>query len=364
MRVTPAHRMKRLLLAALVGFVPAYSAAESVTVVSWGGSYADACEEAYLKPFAAETGIEVLLDDYNGGLSQIRSQVEAGRVYWDIVDIQFPDLIRGCDEGLFEILDTSLLAQGADGSAPEDDFYPDMISECGVAMLFFSTVVAYNHERTTGLVPRTIQDFFDLERFPGRRGMRRTPLANLEFALMADGVPASEVYATLDTDEGVDRAFRKLDSIKDQVVWWDAGAQPPQMLADGEVVMTTAYNGRIFNAQVLENQPFTIVWHGQVLEISNLAILAGSPNLTAARKLIAYASRSSSMAAVSRYIAYSPSRHSAEGLISHHLATGVSMASHMPNAPENTKLALRSDWLWWSDNGDDMNERFGSWLLR
>ena len=179
MRATPMDRVTRLLLAALVGFGPVYSAAESVTVVSWGGSYADACEEAYLKPFAAETGIEVLLDDYNGGLSQVRSQVEAGRVYWDIVDIQFPDLVRGCDEGLFEVLDTSLLAQGADGSAPEDDFYPDMISECGIAMLFFSTVVAYNHERTTGVVPRTIQDFFDLERFPGRRGMRRTPLANL-----------------------------------------------------------------------------------------------------------------------------------------------------------------------------------------
>ena len=356
--------MTRLLLVVLAVSGAGYSAAESVTVVSWGGSYADACEEAYLKPFAADTGVEVVLDDYNGGLSEIRSQVEAGNVRWDIVDIQFPDLVRGCDEGLFETVERSLLAPGVDGSAAEDDFYPDLISECGIAMLFVSTVVAYNHERTTGETPRTIQDFFDLDRFPGRRGMRRTPLANLEFALMADGVPASEVYAVLDTGEGVDRAFRKLDTIKDQVVWWDAGAQPPQMLADGEVVMTTAYNGRIFNAQVLEDQPFTIVWHGQVLEISNLAIVSGSANLDAARQLLAYASRPASMAAVSRYIAYSPSRRSAEGLISNHLATGVDMASHMPNAPENTKLALRSDWSWWADNGEDMTERFGSWLVR
>ena len=354
----------RIAIALLAGVGAASSSAESVTVVSWGGSYARACEEAYLKPFAAETGIEVLLEDYNGGLSEVRSQVEAGSVHWDIVDIQFPDLIRGCDEGLFETLDTALLAPGADGSAPEDDFYPDLISRCGIAMLFFSTVVAYNHERTTGEVPRSIQDFFDLEGFPGRRGMRRTPLANLEFALMADGVPASEIYAVLDTAKGVERAFRKLDTIKDQVVWWDAGAQPPQMLADGEVVMSTAYNGRIFNAQVLENQPFTIVWHGQVLEISNLAIVAGSGNLAAARQLVAYASRPSSMAAVSRYIAYSPSRRSAQGLVSTHLATGVAMGPHMPNSPENTKLSLRSDWQWWADNGDEMNERFGAWLLR
>ena len=364
MRAPRVCRTTTVLLAALAGFGPASSAAESVTVVSWGGSYANACEEAYLKPFAAATGIEVLLDDYNGGLSQVRSQVETGGLYWDIIDIQSPDLVRGCDEGLFERLDTSLLSPGTDGSAPEDDFYPDMISECGLGTLFFSTVVAFNHERTTGEVPRTIHDFFDLHRFPGRRGMRRTPLANLEFALMADGVPASEVYAVLDTQAGVDRAFRVLDTIKEQVVWWDAGAQPPQMLADGEVVMTTAYNGRIFNAQVLENQPFTIVWHGQVLEISNLAVLSGSRNLKAARRLVEYASRPDSMAAVSRYIAYSPTRRSAQGLVSRHLATGVEMASHMPNAPENTKLALRSDWLWWADNGEDMNERFGSWLMR
>ena len=364
MRATTVNRTASVLLALMATLGTAYAADESVTVVSWGGSYADACEEAYLKPFAAETGIEVTLDDYSGGLSQIRSQVEAGNVYWDIVDIQFPDLVRGCDEGLFEPLDASLLAPGTDGSAPEDDFHDGLISECGIAMLFFSTIVAYNHELTTGEVPRTIDDFFDLERFPGRRGMRRTPLANLEFALMADGVPATEVYAVLDTPEGVDRAFRKLDAIKDQVVWWDAGAQPPQMLADGEVIMTTAYNGRIFNAQVLEDQPFTIVWHGQVLEISNLAIVSGSSNLTAARRLISYASRPASMAAVSRYIAYSPTRRSAEGLVSSHLETGVAMASHMPTAPENTKLALRSDWSWWADNGEDMNERFGSWLLR
>ena len=322
MRAISINRITSLLLAVPVVLGPCCLAAESVTVVSWGGSYSDACEEAYLKPFAAATGIEVILDDYNGGLSEIRSQVEAGNVHWDVVDIQFPDLVQGCDEGLFETLDASLLAPGADGSAPEDDFYPDLISECGIAMLFFSTVVAYNHERTTGVVPQRIQDFFDLDRFPGRRGMRRTPLANLEFALMADGVPASEVYAVLDTGEGVDRAFRKLDTIKDHVVWWDAGAQPPQRLADGEVVMTTAYNGRIFNAQVLEEQPFTIVWHGQVLEISNLAILSGSGNLNAARQLLGYASRPASMAAVSRYIAYSPSRRSAEGLITNTLPRG------------------------------------------
>ena len=100
--------------------------------------------------------------------------------------------------------------------------------------------------------------------------MRRVPDVNLEFALLADGVPSEQVYEVLSTQEGLDRAFRKLDTIKDQVVWWEAGAQAPQLLADGEVAMSTAYNGRIFNAQVLENQPFVIVWDGQILDRGQL----------------------------------------------------------------------------------------------
>ncbi|MCZ0954517.1 MAG: extracellular solute-binding protein, partial [Rhodospirillaceae bacterium] len=310
------------------------------------------------------TGIEGLLDDYNGGLAQIRAQVETGSGFWDVVDLNLDDATRGCDEGLFELIDPASLAPGQDGSTPQEDYYPDMLSECSVGLIFYSTVYAYNSELIGATYPQTLDDFFDMERFPGRRGMRRTPAVNLEFALMADGVPAQEVYSVLDTEEGLDRAFRKLDIIKDQTVWWEAGAQPPQMLADGEVLMTTAYNGRIFNAQVLENQPFEIVWDGQVLDLGHLAVLAGTPRFSAAMQFIEFASRPSSLAGVGRYIAYSPARRSAEALISTHLETGVEMRPHMPNTPEHTVRAVYSDWRWWSDNGDEMNERFIVWLSR
>ncbi len=338
--------------------------AQSITVVSFGGSYARASQEAYHKPFTEETGIEVLLDDYNGGLAQIRAQVEAGSVYWDVVDLNLDDAARGCDEGLFELIEPSDLAPGIDGSSPQQDYYPDMLSECGIGLVFYSTVFAYNSELIGATPPQTIDDFFDLERFPGRRGMRRTPAVNLEFALLADGVPVDRVYAVLDTEEGLQQAFRKLDTIKDQVVWWEAGAQPPQMLADGEVLMTTAYNGRIFNAQVLEDQPFVIVWDGQLLDFTQLAVLAGTPRLSAAMRFMEFASRPSSLARISGYIAYSPARKSAEPLVTTHFETGVEMRPHMPNTPEHTERAVQSDWRWWSDNGDELNERFIVWLSR
>ena len=337
---------------------------DSLTVISWGGSYAQAITRAYLEPFTAETGVEIRLDDYNGGLAQVRAQVETGNVHWDIVDLETPDAVSGCDEGILEPIDPAVLAPGPDGVPAADDFLPGALLECGVGMSFYSTVYAYDAERLTGDPPTALEDFFDLERFPGRRGLRRVPTANLEFALLADGVPLDEVYAALDTPEGVDRAFRKLDTIKDQVVWWETGAQPPQMLADGEVVMSTAYNGRIFNAQNLEDQPFVIVWDGQVLDVGLIGIVAGTPDLEAALELVRFASTARSMAALSRWIAYSPTRRSGAPLVSTHAETGIDMNPHMPTDPKNAGRALLSDWAWWSDHLDEMNERFSAWLAR
>ena len=364
--MTPISRPRLSTLAILtlaLAAAPAPASAEgALTVVSWGGSYAKASVEGYHKAFTAETGIEVRLDDYNGGLAQVRAQVDAGNVYWDVVDVELADGVRGCEEGLFEPLDPATLPPGPNGEAAAEDYFPGMITECGANQLFYSTVYAYSPKWLSGAKPSTIEDFFDLERFPGRRGMRRSPVVNLELALMGDGVPIDEVYAALDTAAGIERAFRKLDTIKDEIVWWEAGAQPPQLLADGEVVMSTTYNGRIFNAQVIENQPFVIVWDGQVLDTGYLAILQGAPNLKAAREFVAFASRPSSMAAVARRISYGPTRRSAQPLVTTHQATGVDMRPHMPSSPENMRRALPNDWRWWSENRDEMNVRFAVWL--
>ena len=338
--------------------------AESITVVSWGGSYARACQEAYHKGFTEETGIEVLLEDYNGGLAQIRAQVDAGAVHWDVVDMEMPDARLACDEGLIELVDLADMPTGVNGESPEADFPAESVSDCGPGMLFYSTVFAYNPKFLQGPPPGTIADFFDLEKFPGRRGMRRSPLVNLEFALAADGVPLDEVYQVLDTPEGLSRAFRKLDTIKDQVVWWEAGAQPPQLLADGEVIMSTAYNGRIFNAQVLEDQPFVIVWDAQALDSGLLAIVADTPRYEAALKFVLFANRPDSVSNISKHISYGPVRVSARALVDRHLETDVVMGPHMPTSPDNLKRAIRMDWRWWSENRDEMYERFSAWLAR
>ena len=215
-------------------------AADSITVVSWGGAYTKSQVEAYHKPWMAATGNTIVSEDYNGGIAEIKAQVEAGNVTWDLVDVELSDAVRACDEGLIEPIDHSALPAAPDGTAAADDFIEGTLHECAVANIVWSTIFAYDKSKMP-TAPSSIADFFDTEKFPGKRGVRKNPKANLEMALMADGVAAADVYEVLGTDEGVDRAFAMLDKIKADAVWWEAGAQPPQLLADGEVAMTTAY---------------------------------------------------------------------------------------------------------------------------
>ncbi len=363
-RRTGAWQAAAVALSVLGVALPLAAAAqEAVTVVSWGGSYARACVLGYHESFTEETGIRISLEDYNGGLAQIRAQVEIGNVHWDVVDLDIDEAVQGCEEGLLEPLDPSLFVPGPNGEPATEDFLPGTWTECGVGTSSGSSIYAYNTESFPGDRPTTIDDFFDLQKFPGRRAMRRMPRDNVEFALMADGVPVEDLYDVLDTPEGRDRAFRKLDTIKDQVIWWEAGAQPPQMLADREVVMSTAWNGRIFNAQVLENQPLEIVWDGQIKGVNQLVIVAGTPRLELAKQFIAFATRPESMAGLAGYIAYSPVRRSGIALVSTHKEVGIEMGPHMPTNDRPGRSIPRNH-AWWSDHKDEFLERFSAWLAR
>jgi len=216
-------RKTLILSTALLGLATAASA-QSLTVMSWGGAYGESQVEAYNKPFAAMKGITVNMVDADNPATPIKAMVEAGNVSVDVADVELSDAVRLCDEGLIEEIDVSMLPPGVDGTPAEEDFIDGALTDCAVASIVWSTVYAYDKTKFSGEVPTTIADFFDLEKFPGKRGLRKGAKANLELALMADGVPAAEVYDVLATPEGVDRAFAKLDTIKSQVVWWDAGA--------------------------------------------------------------------------------------------------------------------------------------------
>jgi len=360
--------MKKLLkttaVALTMGFAATAAQAGELTIVSWGGGYTKSQIEAYHKPYIALHGTKINSEDYSGGLAEVRAQVEAGNVTWDLVDVELSDAVLGCDEGLFETIDPAILPAAPDGTPASEDFIDGSVHECAVGSIVWSTIYAYDKTKFTGNAPTTLSDFFDVKGFPGKRGMRKAAKSNLEMALMADGVAPADVYATLSTPAGVDRAFAKLDTIKGDVLWWEAGAQPPQMLADGEVAMSTAYNGRVFGAIVSEKKPFEIVWDGQVYDLDLWVVPKDAPNKEEAMKFIAFSTDTQRLADQSKYISYGPVRKSSSAMIGQHAETGVDMLPHMPTAPDNFKNALGNDFQWWADYGDEMNERFASWLAQ
>jgi len=337
---------------------------ESLTVVSWGGAYTRSQVKAYHEPFTRKTGIKINSEDYNGGIAQIKAQVESGNIKWDLIDLEPGDATRGCDEGLLVQIDATTLPPAPDGTPATEDFLEGAILPCAISSIVWSTVYAYDASKFPGAKPSTIGDFFDTGNFPGKRGLRKTPLVNLEWALMADGVPAAEVYEALRSEAGVDRAFKKLDTIKDSVLWWEAGAQPPQMLADGEVAMASAYNGRLFNAIVKEKKPLVIVWDAQVWAIDTYAIIKGTPNLEAAMAFLRFSTDTQRLADQARWISYGPARRSSIPLVTTHAETGERMKPHMPTTAEHMKTALATDTAFWSDKQDELQEQFTTWLAR
>jgi putative spermidine/putrescine transport system substrate-binding protein len=340
-------------------------AADAVTVVSFGGAYTKSQVESMHKPFTAETGIGINSVDYTGGLAEVKAQQETKNVTWDVVDLLPSDAVLGCGEGYFEKIDPSTLPPAPDGTPAEKDFVPGTLTDCGVGNIVWSTVFAYNKSKFSGDVPTSLKDFFDVKKFPQKRAMQKVPQNNLEWALMADGVPASDVYKVLATKEGVDRAFKKLDEIKPSVsVWWEAGAQPPQLLASGEVAMTTAYNGRIFDAAQSDNQPFEIIWDGQVWQWDLFGIMKGAPHAKEALEFVKFATGTKALAASSSWISYGPVRHSSIALVGKHWKTGVDMGPFLPTAPDNFKTALQQDVEFWADHQDELNERFSAWLAQ
>ncbi|MBZ4689108.1 MAG: polyamine transporter, periplasmic polyamine-binding protein [Cereibacter sp.] len=353
---------KLLILSTALTGVAASAASADVTVMSWGGSYAVSQVEAYHKPFTAETGINVVSVDADNPATPIKAQVEAGNVTVDIADVEYADAIRLCDEGLLEEIDPAILSAAPDGTPAMDDFLPGAVTDCAVATIVFSTVFAYDSSKFSGEKPDSIADFFDTATFPGKRAMRKGAKANLEMALMADGVPAADVYALLETDEGVDRAFAKLDEIKADTIWWEAGAQPPQLLADGEVSMTTAYNGRIFAAAVTEGKPFEVVWDGQVYEYDLFVIPKGAPNLEEAKKFLTFATDTQRLADQAKWISYGPARKSSGALVGMFMDGKTEMGPHMPTSEANLTNALASSYEFWVDRDSELNERFNAWL--
>ena len=337
-----------------------------LVVVSWGGAYTASQQKAYHDPYmAANPAIKIINDDSSAeAVAKIRAMNEAGKVTWPLVDVVAADAISLCDEGLVEPVDhNAILAPAPDGTPASEDFGEMIVSECFIPQIVYSTTFGYRTDLVK-VPPKTIADVFDLKRIPGKRALEKRPIGNLEWALIADGVDPDTVYDVLETEAGVKRAFAKLDTIKDQVVWWTQGAQTPQLLADGEVVMGSTYNGRLFSLIEEKKQPVAMMWDWQMYDLDGWVIPKGGPHRKEVLKYLRFATDTQRLADQAKYISYGPARTSSAPYVGKHADLGIEMAPHMPTAPANATNTFLFNYEWWADNRDDLNERFNAWLAR
>jgi putative spermidine/putrescine transport system substrate-binding protein len=341
----PARRL--LLAVALLAAWSADAAARDLVVVARGKPMQEAVQRVYVQPFVQGTDIPVQLESWDGGLDALRTQAKAPDNTWDVVEVNADELATGCTEGLFEKLDWSAIGG-------KDHYLPQGVSDCGVGATLANLVLAWDRDKFPAAPAWS--DFWDVAKYPGKRGLYKGVRGNLEFALIADGVSPPDVYKVLATSDGVDRAFRKLDQLKPYIVWWQTGAEAAHILSSGDVLMTTAPSGQIAIANRAEHRNFGIQWNASLYRVDSWAVLKGSQALRQATQFL--------------YLAGTPAIEARllEATGKSGLAKGVNdglsaeLAAVSPTNPPNLNVAVRIDNSFWHDNYAKLQQRFDAWL--
>jgi putative spermidine/putrescine transport system substrate-binding protein len=343
----------RTLLAAVALFavatIAAFSACASpndLTIVTRDESLQRALQVAYVQPFTAITGLAVKQEIWGGGLDTLRNQAKAQDNTWDLVLVDPEELAGGCSEGLLEKLDWSAIGG-------KDHFQPQAVSDCGLGAIIADTALAWDKDKLP--VAPTWSDFWDVAKYPGKRGLRRGVRGNLEFALIADGVAPGDVYKALATQDGVDRAFRKLDQLKPYIVWWSTEADAAKILASGDVLMTSAPTGQIAMQAEREHKNFGLQFTASLYEMHSWAILKGSALLRMAQQFL--------------YLTGMPAmelrllQHGGEAGLVKGLSDNLppELAAISPVTPANLAAGLKVDANFWHDNLPKLRQRFEAW---
>lgn len=322
------------------------ASARDLTVVTLA-QHKDAVTEVFARPFSAATTIPVQVMDWTDGIEALRSQVKLPDNTWDIVMVDGDDLSAGCGDGLFDKLDWSAIGG-------KDHYLPQAVSDCGVGAVMASLVLAWDRDKFPGTP--IWSDFWDVAKYPGKRGLRKGVQGNLEFALIADGVAPGDVYKVLGTSDGVDRAFRKLDQLKPYVVWWQDPSEAAHILASGDVLMTSALASPIAIVNRTAHRNFGVQWTASLYEVLSWAILKGSPNLRQAIQFLYFAGMPAIEARlVAPYGMGGLAKGANDGL-------PADVLQFSPTAPANLNAAIRVDASFWHDNLAKLRPRFETWL--
>ena len=336
----------RRLLASLVALMllatPAL--ARDLTIVAGGGALQDHMRATLFSTFSGGPVVDTAYD-YNVG--PIRAMVQARNVTWDVVMVEAPDLVRGCEDGIFERIDWSVVNR--------DKFMPGGATTCGAGAIGWGVSVFYDEARhPTG--PANFVEFWDTQRFPGRRSLRRGARMTLEIALMGDGVPAAEVYKVLATPAGQQRAFAALDRLRPNLTFWTGGQQPIELVNSGEVAYAVAFVGRVANG-IRAGQRYALRWPTLLYAYDSWAVVRGSANAAAGMRLIEHITNPEPLLALTRLWPINP--------VNQAVADDPDVRARNPLMMTNHQAGgLEIDTEFWLEHGPDLEQRFAAWLSR
>ena len=314
----------------------------TLTVTSWGGDYQEAQAIAFFEPFERLTGAQIVTATTD--LDELREQVDSGTVEWDVCDVLNADVLALANVGAIAAIDFDEI--------DTEDLLPEAMTEYSLVSSFHSTILAYREgypEGGTG--PESWHDFWNLEAFPGTRGMHRDPQSTLEFALIADGVDVADLYP-LD----VERALASLDRIREFILlWWEQGAQPSQMITSGDIDMVSVWNSRIERLSS-EGAPVLIQWNQGAISGDSWVLPNGAPNEDVAMDFLRFVSRPETGAAFSSLVPFGPINERAFDLLDEDLRDSL------PTSPALRQDQFFINYEWWFANREAVVERFEEWL--
>lgn len=339
---------RTLLAAAAFLAVPsAFASPNDLTIVTRDESLLRAIEGAYVKPFTLATDLAVQQDVWEGGIDALRTHAKAAESAWTLVLVDAEELATGCNEGLFERLEWSAIGG-------KDHYMPQAVSDCGLGAVIGNTVLAWDRDKLP--VSPSWSDFWDVAKFPGKRGLRKGVRGNLEIALLADGVAPADVYKILATSDGLDRAFRKLDQLRPYIVWWSAEPEAAHILSSGDVLMTSAPSAQIATKARTAHRNFGMQFAASLFEVHSWAVIKNSPAVRTALQFLYFTGTPA--------IEVKLLQSSGESGLAKGVNDGVApeLLAMSPSNPANLSGALRSDAGFWRDNLPKLRQRYDAWM--
>ena len=356
--------MVALLIAVVLFFFVILKAnpGPELTVATWTGSYGHAQASAQMEPFARKSGADVRIAFYDGGIGDVAEQVADKAYRWDVIDMELPDAEKACRAGLLERIDPAILPYSPGGVRASRDFLPGAVGRCWVASAVYSRVIAFDPRRFSDLQPKTLADFFDTKKFPGPRALSKaSPKYNLEMALLADGVPPKAVYATLSTPAGIERALKKLDGIRGDILWLDAGQSAAKAISERRAAFAAMMNGEVFDAMTGDID-LGIIWDRQLYEFDVFVIPRGDPRRALALDFIRYATGTETLGTLASWLPYGPTRISSRPFVHANPDLNIIMTPFQPTANGRFATAFAVDDAWWHENGSGVETIWKNWL--